>query len=284
MKKIFIYSMLALALILPVGAQTSLPGQAFRDPRQNIREEMKNKREEIKSSIPDMREDFHVNVQQKRDELRGLPTWSPQDMREEIKTRRDELKFDIKEKREEFRANVQERRAELKDLILEKKEILKEQLQKVKDERKKQIVERVDARLDELNGRMLNHFSSVLDKLEDILERITSRADRVEKRGLDVSTVRVVISEALRVIESSRVTIQEQMSKIYTITVTSENNLRVDVGKARKTFHDDFTKVRETIKAAHDAVRRAAAALTQISKVGEVNNVPSTSDEMPASQ
>ena len=234
MKKIFICSVLALTLILPVSAQINPLEQVSQDIKQNVREETKNRREEVKSSISEMRENFRANVQQKREEL--------------------------------------------KNLIEEKRVALKEQLRKVKDERKKQVVERVDAGLDELNGRMLNHFSGVLDKLEDVLERITSRADKAEQRGLDVATVRTAISEALRVIESSRTAIQEQTGKTYAITITSENNLRVDVGKARKALHDDLVKVRETVKAAHDAVRRVAVALAQIPKVDEVENLPSTSD------
>jgi len=177
----------------------------------------------------------------------------------------------------EFKTNVQERRTELKDLIQNKREALKEQLQKVKDERKKAAVERIDIRLDELNERMTNHFSSLLDKLEDVLTRVSSRADKAEEKGLSVSSVRTAVTEALSAIEAARTAVTDQTGKTYTIVVSSEDNLRVDVGKARQALHGDLAKVRETIRTAHEAVKSAAVLLAQIHRIDEAESL-STDD------
>jgi len=241
MKKLFIYSVVVLALVFPVSAQNTTQNTA----------------------TPQITPVFQ-----------GIDQGTRERVREEIKARRDELKSNIKGTRDEFKANIQERRAELKDLIQGKRETLKEQLQKVKDERKKAAVERIDARLDELNERIANHFSNVLDKLENVLERIASRADKAEEKGLDVAAVRTAIDSALKAIEASRTAVQTQAGKTYTITVSSENNLRVDVGEARQALHSDLVKVREMVKAAHDAVRQAAVILAQIPRVNEAETLP----------
>lgn len=212
--------------------------------------------------------------------VNGVNQEARERVREEIRVRKEELKSDIKEMRNEFRINVQERRTELKDLIQEKREALKEQLQKVKDERKKAAVERIDANLDKLNERITTHLSNMLDKLENVLERVASRADKAEEKGLNVSSVRTAVTGALSAIEAARVAVAAQAGKTYTITISSEDNLRVDVGKARQALHSDLVKVRETVKAAHEAVRQAAVILARVPRVNEAETLPVNDGEV----
>lgn len=212
---------------------------------------------------PDLKQTFQVQMKEAREGLQN-----------EIKERREEMKSNITEMRNQFRVNIQEKRQELQQTIKDKRAALQEELQKVKDERKRAAVERIDANLDKLNERMANHLSNVLDKLENVLERISSRADKAEEKGLDVAAVRTAIDNALKVIEASRTAIQAQVGNTYTITVNSEDNLRVDVGKARQALHSDLVEIRETVKAAHDAVRNAAVTLAQIPRVDEAETLP----------
>ncbi|OGY58953.1 MAG: hypothetical protein A3E61_02490 [Candidatus Colwellbacteria bacterium RIFCSPHIGHO2_12_FULL_43_12] len=192
-----------------------------------------------------------------------------------LETDRERVRSEIMEMRDDFKTRMDAEKAELQGEIQDKREALRAQLQKVKDERRREVVERIDVRLDELNARMLDHFSNVLDRLEDVLERIASRADKAEGRGLDVSTVRTAITDALSSITSARTAVQVQAGKTCIVTVTTENNLRVDVGKARKCLHDNLTVVREAVKAAKEAVRRAATTLAQIPRVDEDSTSPS---------
>ena len=192
-----------------------------------------------------------------------------------LETDRERVRSEIMEMRDDFKTRMDAEKAELQGEIQDKREALRAQLQKVKDERRREVVERIDVRLDELNARMLDHFSNVLDRLEDVLERIASRADKAEGRGLDVSTLRTAITDALSSITSARSAVQVQAGKTCIVTVTTENNLRVDVGKARKCLHDNLTVVREAVKAAKEAVRRAATTLAQIPRVDEDSTSPS---------
>ena len=192
-----------------------------------------------------------------------------------LETDRESVRSEIMEMRDDFKTRIDAERAELQGKIQDKREALRVQLQKVKDERKREVVERIDVRLDALNDRMLDHFSNVLDRLEDVLERIASRADKAEGRGLDVNTVRTAITDALSSITSARSAVQVQAGNTCIVTVTTENNLRVDVGKARKCLHDNLTVVREAVKAAKEAVRKAATTLAQIPRVDEDSTSPS---------
>lgn len=192
-----------------------------------------------------------------------------------LETDRERVRSEIMEMRDDFKTRMDAEKAELQGEIQDKREALRAQLQKVKDERRREVVERIDVRLDELNARMLDHFSNVLDRLEDVLERIASRADKAEGRGLDVNTVRTAITDALSSITSARSAVQVQAGNTCIVTVTTENNLRVDVGKARKCLHDNLTVVREAVKAAKEAVRKAATTLAQIPRVDEDSTSPS---------
>ena len=154
----------------------------------------------------------------------------------------------------------------MKEEIETERESLKIRLEKIKDERKKESVEKIDQRIDALNEKMMRHFSSVLNKLEDMLIKITERADRASvERGLDVSSVRSSIDNAHVVIASARSAIESQLGKTYAVSITTEENLRIDVGKTRQVFGADLAKVRDSVKSAHSAVKDAVVALAQIS-------------------
>lgn len=178
--------------------------------------------------------------------------------------------------REEFRKRVGEERKELRERIQTKRQELKKKLEKIRDERKRKIVERIDKQLDELNERRLNHFSAVLDKLEKVLERIGSRADKASERG-DVSAVRKAIEEASLAIATSRSAIVAQSGKTYTLAINSEEGLRVDVGRSRQALYRDLKAVFDVVKAAREAVHKAATTLAKIPRVNEEPTATSTS-------
>jgi len=158
----------------------------------------------------------------------------------------------------------------VKNQIEARREELKQKLATIRDERKKQTTERIGAELQKLNERITAHFSNVLEKIENALERVNSRADKAEANNRDVRAVRTAISEAETAITDARTAASAQAGKVYTLEVTTEDALRVDVGRARQTLHTDLSAVREKVKAAHEAVRKAAVSLAQIPKVDEL--------------
>lgn len=284
MKKIIIISALSLLLVSGAAAQTGTSEPTTNSGSTGTTNRVPLNREPIKTNAVEKREAIKDDLKVKREAIKTNVTEKREAVKADVAAKREEVKASMEAKREEMKTNMEAKRAEMKAGMEERKTALKEQLTKVKDEKKKQTVLDINTRLEELNTKTLDHFSESLDKLGEVSERITSRADKAEGRGLNVATVRTAIADALKAIEASRLAIQAQAGKTYTITVTTESNLRADVEKTRKALHDDLAKVRETVKAAHDAVRRAAVTLAQIPRVDEVENTSSTSVETPVNQ
>jgi len=182
-------------------------------------------------------------------------------IREQNRLTLEAFKQEMDQKREEFKNRIEETRENIKTEIEQKREELKQRLERIKDERKKEVVEKIDGNMDELNERLLKHYSSVLEKLGEVLVRIAERTDSAEERGVDVSTVRAAIAEANESIAAARAAIEVQAEKTYSIQITGEEALKIDVGKTRQALHNDLSKTRNVVKLAHETVRDAAIAL-----------------------
>ncbi len=182
----------------------------------------------------------------------------------------------IQKEREAFKQKVESMRENLKTAIQSSREELKTKLQNIKDERKKAAVERIDKSLTDLNARMTTHYSNVLDQISDVLKRIVSRADKAQTSGLDVASVRTAITKAQTAIDAARAAVTAQVSKVYTLNVTTDATLKNVVGEARKALQGDLKKVGDAVKAAREAVRNAAVTLGQIRGVDELKQPTST--------
>jgi len=268
---------LVLALAFPVLAQTTT--DSFRDQLQGTREEVRGEirdvRDEFQQSTTDARENLQSDVTAIRDQARILREGDT----EAFRAKQEEFAEGIRQAKDNFRSTLEAKRAELKGRIDAKRAELKERLRQIKDERKRLAVERIDQRIDALNERVLSHYTDVLEKIEEALSRVSSRSDKAEVNGLDVSAVRPMISEAESVIAASRSAIELQADKTYSIEINEEDTLRIDVGETRKAVHADLSNVRDTVRSAHDAVRRVAVALAQIPKVDELEVELNEEDE-----
>lgn len=197
-----------------------------------------------------------------------------EDLRQDIQDQRQTLRRQVSEKREAFKAEVQEKRQELQVRIKAEREQLKEKLKTIRDEKKKAAVERIDAAIARLNERMVEHFTAVLDKLADLLIRIGSRTDTAAARGLDVSAVQAAMAQARTAIGDARTAVSAQAGKTYAVTISTEANLRADVGKTRQALRADLKSVQEAVRLAREAVRKAATTLAQIPRVDEPAPAP----------
>ena len=203
---------------------------------------------------------------------------STRSMEDLMETRREAMQ----QRRTEFDERVEQKREDLETRIEQKRAELKERLRRIRDENKRKIVERIDRQIDALNERLLKHFTGVLNKIEGILSRISDRADRAESNGSDVSSVRSAITATQDKISAARTAIINQTGKTYTIEVTGEERLKVDVGLVRQALHSDLTRVREVVKAARAAARDAATALAKVKPVRddlEATSTPETEGE-----
>lgn len=268
MNKIFIA--LLLVSVLSVGSLALAEEGANRitptvspkiSPRPSINVKAQEEREKIKNEAEATRSRLKKEAEEQRERLKD----EAEAKRERIKKEMELARENVKKRKEEFKETVKTKQEELKVKIETKREELKVRLEKIKNERKKETVERIDRQIDALNERMIKHFSSVLEKLEDILFRISERADKAStERGLDVSPIRSAIDKANTVIASARLAVENQSEKTYTIKVTTESALKVDVGKTRQMLGADLAKVRDAVKTAQSAVKDVAVALAQL--------------------
>ena len=171
-----------------------------------------------------------------------------------------------------------QKREEMKTQIEAKKAELQAKLQGIRDERKKQTVERIFTKVNALNERVTNHFTNVLNQIDEMLNRVNSRAGKGEINGLNVSAAKIEITNAQNAITAARDAVKTQAGKVYSVQTTgNETTLKSDVGNTRHALHEDLVAAREKVKAARDAVRKAAVALAQIPRVNEVE-VPTGSN------
>ena len=215
-----------------------------------------------------IRDTFKKDLQNIRDTFKGGVKNINENKREELKTiiekRQIETRAIVDKKREDFKRILENKKEDLENRIEAKREELKTRLQNIRDENKRETVERIDKRLDEINKNRLEHFTNILDRLDEILLRITSRTDKAEQNGKNVTEVRTAISAANTAIANARAAITVQAGKTYSITVTTEADLRDAVKTARKALHDDLKKVFDLVKAARTAVHNAATTLAKI--------------------
>lgn len=191
---------------------------------------------------------------------------------QEFEQNRAELKNLMNQNRIEFQNQIQERRELLKQQIAEYKNQLRERLQNIQNENKRKIVENIYERINGLNEIITNHYLNVLNHLEDILERIASRAAKAETNGLDTTKVKEAITKAQEKIDKAREEVKKQAEKIYEPpTITTEQNLKLEVGQLRQQLHTDLKAVEKVVKEARTAVKEAAITLAQIPKVDQIN-------------
>ncbi len=129
----------------------------------------------------------------------------------------------------------------------------RQKLQTLKDERKKKIVERADLKLAEINKRRTDAMMRHLDKMSEILAK-------VKARGGDTTVAEAVVAEA-------RSAVAAQAAKIYTIIITTEDKLRINVGETMRALMTDLRKLHEekivaARKAVSDAIKSVKPAST----------------------
>lgn len=199
-----------------------------------------------------------------------------QDIKNNIKENRVEKKTElktiiqsVKDKRETFKTEMEVKKEGVKVKMVEVKANFKESLTKIKDEKKKISAEKIVDIIASLNTKLTVQFSAKIDQIENVLVSIESRISKAEERGLDVSSVKIEAEKAKIAIDTARIAISLQSSKVYEVNVTSEATLRVEMKKLRDTFSEDIKVVREKVKQAHVAVRNTATTLAKIPKIDE---------------
>lgn len=219
-----------------------------------VTEKVTEKREAVKSAAGERREALKNATAERKEAAKSVKT----EFRAKLETEREAFKQKVETAKEEF-----QKKREVE------KEALKARLEKVKDEKKKAAVERLDNRFTEINTKQTNHLLNTLTRLEELLAKVSSRADKVVARGVDVSAVRTAIEKAKAEIAAARTVLEAQLKKTYLIQVTDEARLKSAVAVAREALNKDLKAAREAVQKAHKAVVEANRLLKGVPKVDE---------------
>jgi chromosome segregation ATPase len=242
--------------------------------RENMRGVNKTTREGVQREIKDMR----AGATSTRQEIKN----TLEQQREMVKQKMEQAKQAMEVRKEEFKKTVEVKKEEAKKKIEENRTKLQEKLKGIKDEKKKQAVEKADKQLADLNTNRLEHFSSVVTQIEKVLQNITSREAKAEAAGKDVAVVKADVTAAQAAIAAARAAIVTQSAKTYVLAIGQEATLRTDVDKSRKALAADLKVVEGAVKAAHEAIKKAATDLAKIQGVNTVDVPASTATSTTA--
>lgn len=163
--------------------------------------------------------------------------------------------------------NMMEFRAANKEAHAAARAEFKEKMSELKDERKKNIIEKLDTRFAAVNKKATDHFTQVLDRMSAVLAKIKTKAVEAKAAGRrDTATLDADIVIAENLISSAKFEITQQADKEYVITLSTEDKLRMDVGKTASSLHADLRDVHKTVIEAKQAVMKAASDLAQLQK------------------
>jgi hypothetical protein len=193
-----------------------------------------------------------------------------------IEAKKEAISPKIKESLEKARKTLEEKSEEIQKKIQIQREILTKRLEKI-SEKKRPIVERIYERVNELNKRMTDHYLDVLEKLGMILGKIESRAEKFKAQGVDTSEVEKCIESAQLKIEKVKETVLAQAQKVYSAPqITTEKNLKLNVGVIRKQLHNDLRAVEKSVKDARSATQNCAVLLGKVAETKQQTTTPAT--------
>ena len=107
--------------------------------------------------------------------------------------------------------------------------------------------------------------------MEELLGKVSSRADKAELNGKDVSVARTAIEKAKSTIETARNAVVAQAAKTYTIGIKDEATLKSAVAVAREALNKDLAVARDLMQAAKKAIADANSSLRTIPDVDKLN-------------
>ncbi len=129
----------------------------------------------------------------------------------------------------------------------------------IKDAKKKAIVERISTNCQSINMKRTDKMTEMLAKLSTILTNVSGRTASAAAEGKDTTAVESAVTTAQSAIADAQVSVAAQAGKTCTITLTTEANLKTDVGNTISSLEADlkfvYAKVIEARKAVGDAIR-----------------------------
>jgi len=203
-------------------------------------------------------------------------------------SRLDELREQARERAEAAKEHMEQLREQAKERAKAAREETQQKINQIKDQAKKEAADRIEGQFDHINDVWTNHFTNVLDKLDEVLQKIESRTEKASANGQDVATVKFAIQDALTKISTARTAVAGQAQKTYVVDTTSitqttsteggQSNLVSKLRDQFRTLRDqlsmDLNSLRDgKMKDARTAVQDA---LQKLSSVSNVDKEPET--------
>jgi len=164
----------------------------------------------------------------------------------------------VRVEREAFQVRMEAVRSEVKTKIDQEKADLKVRLQVIKDEAKKAAAQKLDENMNNLNANFTAKFTKSLTDFDTYLSRLVDKASATSTTtasvaAKDTTAFNAAVESAKAAIVSARTAVEAQANKVYSITVSTEANLKSDVSSVRNTLNTDLKSVRDLVQAAHSA-------------------------------
>lgn len=233
----------------------------------------------LQASAQDTIKETRENLRNQLNQMKEVKRGAVKNIQDEVKAKREELKKDLGVKREEAKNRLETVRSEAREKAKAAREEFKQKIQKVKDEKKRMAAERLEEQLNKLNKRWTDHFSNVLNHLENVLAKIEIRIQKAQANGRDVTTVKAAVEKARVAIKAARDAVAVQAAKVYTVKFESEDKLRAVFQTAKEQLHRDLTSLRDgAMKDAKQAVQDAIQELRKVKNVDDEPTATSTPD------
>ncbi|MBI2049487.1 hypothetical protein HYT32_01035 [Candidatus Roizmanbacteria bacterium] len=146
---------------------------------------------------------------------------------------------DLKEERASAISQAKEQMQLLRDQF-------KERLQTIKDTRKRILTEKIDSNIANANKKHTDRFGVVLTRVQELLDKINSEVN-------DAKSI-LLVKDAQSKIDLAKDSVASQAAKVYTINITTEGNLRINVGTTISQFRKDLVAVHKLVVDARQAV------------------------------
>jgi len=161
------------------------------------------------------------------------------------------------DKIEAKRENIEDKIADMKEKLASKTAALRLRLQDFRDKKKAEIAERVNNNLNKINQNQTAKMQKHLDKMSSILDRLEARVESNKPDISDPAAARTAILAARETIATTSAAVSAQALNDYTVVVTSEGRIGLDVKTQRDKLHSDLLTLRKMVIDAKQAVANA---------------------------
>jgi Skp family chaperone for outer membrane proteins len=168
-------------------------------------------------------------------------------------TRREALA----QKLEARKDSIADKIAAMKEKIASKEAALKTRLAAFKDKRKAEIADRVNTNLNRINENQTAQMQQHLSRMSEILAKLEARVVAGSSEIKDPLVAKAAIASSRASIATASSAVTEQSQKDYTITVTSESQVRLDAQKVRDSLKTDIMGTRKLVIEAKQSVADA---------------------------